>query len=591
MATEFKLPELGENIESADIIKVMISEGDKVEKDQNVIEIETDKATVEVPSEVSGTVKKVNVKEGDSAKVGDVIFTVEEGEEDGEEKEDKPEKKEESSGKKEDDKAEEDEVESSGEKKDEDKEENAEAKVDSDDDDEDEESGEDKGGGNLEFKVPDLGENIESADVIKVLVSEGDEIETDDPVIEIETDKATVEVPSEVSGKITKLNVKEGDKVKVDDLILVVESSGKSSSKKEKTEKQKDKTEKPEEKKKEKPKEEKREEVKKEEKSESSQKTKAESKYEPTVKSSDMPKKIAPAAPSVRRFAREIGIDIHQVSGTGPGGRISIEDVKLHSKNMNEKISKGGGGFGIPQEALPDFSKFGEINREKMSNIRRKTAEHLSYAWATIPHVTQFDKADITETEKLRKQFGKKVEEAGGKLTVTAILLKIIGSALKTFPQFNASVDMNNKEIIYKKYINVGIAVDTDRGLIVPVVRDVDKKNIIDLSLELTEIAEKARNKKVTLEDMQGGNFSISNLGGIGGTYFTPVVNSPESAILGVSRGAYEPVYKDGEFVPRLMLPLSLSYDHRIIDGADAIKFLRWVSTALEQPFKMLLEG
>ena len=577
MATEFKLPELGENIESADIIKVMISEGDKVEKDQNVIEIETDKATVEVPSEISGTVKKVNVKEGDSAKVGDVIFTVEENET--EEKKEEPEgkdkvgdEKEEDSEKEADEKTESEEVEQKEESEDKESDEEEEMKR--------------SGGGTEEFKVPDLGENIESADVIKVLVSEGDDIQKDDPVIEIETDKATVEVPSEVSGKITKLNVKEGDKVKVGDVILVIESSGTGGNKEAGTKKKSEQKEV----KKVEPKKEEKKELKKEEKS-SGKEIKQETKYQPTVKSSDMPKKIAPAAPSVRRFAREIGIDIHQVSGTGPGGRISIEDVKVHSKNMNEKIAKGGGGFGIPQEALPDFAKFGEIEREKMSNIRRKTAEHLSYAWATIPHVTQFDKADITETEKLRKQFGKKVEEAGGKLTVTAILLKIIASALKAFPQFNASVDMNNKEIIYKKYINVGIAVDTDRGLIVPVVRDVDKKNIIELSLELSEIAEKARNKKVTLEEMQGGNFSISNLGGIGGTYFTPVVNSPEVAILGVSRGAYEPVYKDGEFVPRLMLPLSLSYDHRVIDGADAIKFLRWVATALEQPFLLSLEG
>lgn len=226
-----------------------------------------------------------------------------------------------------------------------------------------------------------------------------------------------------------------------------------------------------------------------------------------------------------------------------------------------------------------------------MSNVRKKTAEHLSYAWATIPHVTQFDKADITELEELRKKFGKKVEAAGGKLTVTAILLKVISAALKVFPQFNAAVDMENKEIIYKKYYNVGIAVDTEKGLIVPVIKDVDKKNIVQLSVELKELSERARNKKTSLDEMQGGNFSISNLGGIGGTYFTPIVNSPEVAILGISRSAFEPVYKDGEFVPRLMMPLSLSYDHRIIDGADAIKFLRWVVEALENPFLLSLEG
>ncbi|MEN8194872.1 MAG: 2-oxo acid dehydrogenase subunit E2, partial [Bacteroidota bacterium] len=307
----------------------------------------------------------------------------------------------------------------------------------------------------------------------------------------------------------------------------------------------------------------------------------------------ELAKRAAPAAPSVRRFAREIGIDIHQVKGSGPGGRISIEDVKSFAKNINENLSKStaGAAIGISAEPLPDFSKWGDVDTQPMNNIRKKTAEHLSFAWATIPHVTQFDKADITELEKLRKQFAPKVEAVGGKLTVTAILLKVIAGALAKFPQFNASVDMGNKSIIYKKYFNIGIAVDTEKGLLVPVIRDVDKKNITQLSVELSEISVKARNNKLTLDDLQGGNFSISNLGGIGGTAFTPVVNSPEVAILGVSRGSYEPVYKDGEFVPRLMLPLSLSYDHRIIDGADAARFIRWVSEALENPFLLSLEG
>ena len=309
---------------------------------------------------------------------------------------------------------------------------------------------------------------------------------------------------------------------------------------------------------------------------------------------------MVPAAPSVRRFAREIGVDVHQVRGSGMSGRISIEDVKAYAKALNEQIQtwlpgqQGGlstGNVGVARETLPDFSKWGEIERQQMSNIRRKTAEHLSYAWATIPHVTQFDKADITDLEKLRKQFGKKVEEAGGKLTVTAVLLKVLASALKVFPQFNSSVDMEKNEIVFKKFVNVGIAVDTDRGLLVPVIRDVDKKNIIQLSVELQEVSKKARDKKLSLEDMQCGCFTISNLGGIGGTYFTPIVNSPEVAILGVSKSSYEPVYINEKFEPRLMMPLSLSYDHRIIDGADGIRFLRWIVNALENPFLLSLEG
>jgi pyruvate dehydrogenase E2 component (dihydrolipoamide acetyltransferase) len=308
----------------------------------------------------------------------------------------------------------------------------------------------------------------------------------------------------------------------------------------------------------------------------------------------DISKNVVPAAPSVRRFAREIGVDIHQVRGTGPSGRISFNDVKAYAKNINEKIERGefpAAGIGIARETLPDFSKWGIVDRQPMSNIRRKTAEHLSYSWSSVPHVTQFDKADITELEKLRGKFGKKVEAAGGKLTVTSVLLKVIASAMKVFPQFNSSVDMERNEIIYKKFYSIGVAVDTDRGLLVPVVRDVDKKNIIQLSIDLAEISRKARDKKLSLDDMQGGCFTISNLGGIGGTYFTPIVNSPEAAILGVSRSVFEPLYTDGKFEPRLMMPLSLSYDHRIIDGADAIRFLRWVINALENPFLLSLEG
>ncbi|MCF6269079.1 MAG: 2-oxo acid dehydrogenase subunit E2 [Melioribacteraceae bacterium] len=429
----------------------------------------------------------------------------------------------------------------------------------------------------LEFKLPELGENIESAEIVNVLVKAGDKVENDQIVIEIETDKATVEVPSDISGVIEEVKIKTGETIKIGSTIFIIKSDRTSeTSVSQKTESVKI--------------------------VENPIQEKEETKIVESIKKSetkDIPSqkefthKIAPAAPTTRRFAREIGIDINQVSGSGPGGRISINDVKLFSKSLNEKISNSSGGvpMGIRQEALPDFSKWGNISREPMSNIRKKTAEHLSYAWATIPHVTQFDKADITELEKMRKQFAKKVETSGGKLTVTAILLKVVASAMKVFPQFNASIDMDKKEIIYKDYFNIGIAVDTEKGLIVPVVRDVDKKNILELSKDLTDISVKARNKKVTIEDMQGGCFTISNLGGIGGTAFTPIVHGPEVAILGVSRGRYEPVYIDGEFVPRMLLPLSLSYDHRVIDGADAARFIRWISTALEQPFLLSLEG
>ena len=228
-----------------------------------------------------------------------------------------------------------------------------------------------------------------------------------------------------------------------------------------------------------------------------------------------------------------------------------------------------------------------------MRAVRRKTAEHLSAAWATIPHVTQHDQADITGLEELRKRYSKLVETAGGNLTVTAIAVKIVAAALKAFPQFNASIDLAANEIIAKKFINIGVAVDTDRGLLVPVIRDADTKNIVQLAVELSQLSEKARSRKLSLEEMQGGCFSISNLGGIGGTSFTPIVNLPEVAILGISRAKMEPVFnkETKQFEPRLMLPLSLSYDHRVIDGADGIRFLRWIADALEQPFLLALQG
>jgi pyruvate dehydrogenase E2 component (dihydrolipoamide acetyltransferase) len=288
-------------------------------------------------------------------------------------------------------------------------------------------------------------------------------------------------------------------------------------------------------------------------------------------------------------MARELGVEIDDVPGTGPDGRISIDDVKAYAKRL---IGSGQhAGSNIAAEPLPDFSRWGAIDRQPMRAVRRKTAEHLSAAWMTIPHVTQFELADVTEIEELRKRHAKLADVAGGNLTVTAVAVKVVATALKLFPQFNASIDLAAEEIVYKKYVNIGIAVDTDRGLLVPVVRDADTKNIIQLAVEIAQLSEKARTRKISLEEMQGGCFSISNLGGIGGTYFTPIIHSPEVAILGISRGRIQAVFKDGQFVPRQMLPLSLSYDHRAIDGADGMRFLRWIVDALEQPFLLALQG
>jgi pyruvate dehydrogenase E2 component (dihydrolipoamide acetyltransferase) len=426
-----------------------------------------------------------------------------------------------------------------------------------------------------EIKLPELGENIDSADIIGILVKPGDTLKMDQAIIEIETDKATVEVPSTVEGKILEVKVNEGDQIKTGDVILSVEveSNGTEVEQKESEEEEAASFD-----------------VFGEESDEKQEQDETPSE---TVQEKDQPevtKGSAPASPSVRRIAREIGVDINEVVGTGSGGRILKEDVKAHSKKMHQEEGTSVSEVKIKQEALPDFTNSGDTYRVEMTKIRKVTSDHLSYAWSTIPHVTQFDKADITQLEKARKKFNEQISGDGVKLTVTVILLKIITTALEKFPQFNSSIDMETKEIIYKNYFNVGIAVDTEHGLIVPVVKDVDKKNLTELSNEINELASKAREKKISLDEIQGGCITITNLGGIGGTAFTPVVNSPEVAILGVSKSSYEPVYNGyGVFEPRLMLPLSLSYDHRIIDGADAVRFLNWVVEALEQPLKVLL--
>ncbi len=550
MVTEFKLPELGENIETADVLNVLVNPGDKIEKDQGVIEIETDKATIEVPSSTAGIVHEVLIKSGEKVKVGQTLIKIDDGGNSQisfiETKKTEPKQ----------------EI-----KNPETTQEKTPASVPQKQSNE---------GQIVEMKLPELGENIDAADILTVLVKPGDSIEKNQSILEIETDKATIEVPATLSGTVTEVLIKSGEKAKVGQTLIKVQTNTISFV-------------------------EERPVQQKIAHSEKTGTTVATEKQVPKgERESILPyerdqqppilKGAAPAAPSVRRIARELGVDINKVSGTGTSGRISMDDVKAFVKKLNEG-RESQPTFGVKYEPLPDFVKFGEVEKKSMSNIRSKTAEHLSYAWASIPHVTQHDKADITELEKVRKTFNPRIEKSGGKLTVTAILLKIISSALKVFPQFNSSIDMEKKEIIYKKFFNIGIAVDTEHGLIVPVIKNVDRKNLIELSIELNTIAEKARLRKISLEELQGGCFTITNLGGIGGTSFTPIINSPEVAILGVSRSSFEPVFNEGKFEPRLMLPLSLSYDHRIIDGADAARFLRWVCEALEQPIKLLIEG
>ena len=470
-----------------------------------------------------------------------------------------------------------------------------------------------------EFKVPELGENVAGGDVTSILVKVGDTIAVDQPVLELETDKATVEVPSSVAGRVTDIKVKPGDKVNVGAVVLVVED-GASEAESPKAEAPKAESPEPERPKPESPKAEKAKdkvvsmparqaaESKATPRAEAAEAQATVKSQTPTPKSQAPTPKAskpaagyaaAPAAPSVRRLAREVGVNIDEVQGSGPDGRISEEDVKEHARRILSSLPSLGGSAAASPGAvavrlaapLPDFSRWGEIERQPMSNIRRTTSDRLSHAWTTIPHVTQFDKADITAMEELRKKYREQVTAAGGNLTVTAMLVKVVATAVKQFPQFNASLDPQSNEIIFKKYVNVGVAVDTDRGLLVPVVRNVDRKNISEIAVDVHQLAEKARSRKLTLEEMSGGGITISNLGGIGGTYFTPIVNWPEVAILGVSRGIVESVWRSDKFEPRQLLPLSLSYDHRVIDGADAMRFLRWVVEAIEQPFLLSLLG
>jgi len=579
---EFKLPELGENIEQGDLVRLMVAPGATVSAGQSVMELETDKAVVEVPSSVSGTVQEIRVKEGDKIKVGQVIFTVD----------------------------------------------GAEARASQQPATQATAAAPPPvpqkpttvstppapvaaapvasapaiatASGPSEFKLPELGENISQGDLVRLMIAPGTKVSEGQPVMELETDKAVVEVPSSVSGVVKEIQVKEGEKIKVGQVIFTLE--GGASAQAETTRARNAPVE-----------------------HVSGQHgarlafqaaIRAEGKTEEQALPPDQPRLAAPvfsmpvqlgkvagtehrqaipAAPHVRRFAREVGVDIYEVKGTGPGGRISEDDVKGYAKALLSAAATAAqappraGHFAQPQ--LPDFAKWGKVERVSMRGVRRKTAEHLAEAWNTIPHVTQHDRADITELEQLRARFAPKAEEAGGKMTVTAIALKVCSAALKVFPQFNASIDIEKEEIVYKQYISIGVAADTDRGLLVPVIRDVDKKNIVELAVELSQLSKKARDKKLTPADMEGGTFTITNLGGIGGVGFTPIVNHPEVAILGLSRSRMEPEWVNGKFEPRLILPLSLSYDHRLIDGADAARFLRWIAEAFEQPFLLSVQG
>jgi pyruvate dehydrogenase E2 component (dihydrolipoamide acetyltransferase) len=455
-----------------------------------------------------------------------------------------------------------------------------------------------------EIKIPDIAENVESGHIAGILVSKGDHVSADQSVVEVETDKATTDIPSPYEGEVVEIKVSQGDEVKVGQVIMVIEVGEGQEGGDEKEDGEKEKEHKG----KVKPKakdngaddedtddedtddevtddevtddqiSEKQDED--DEDGEDGEDGKEKEEQDIAEKKKTDPSDI-PASPSVRRMAREMEVDLTQIEGSGPGKRITAEDVEKAASGKKSDRPR-------TSTKLPDFSQWGPTSREPMNNVRKITARSLQESWGITPQVTQFDEADVTNLEQFRQQHAQRVEKQGGKLTVTALLLKLSAFALQKFPRFNASVDLENEEIIYKHYCHISIAVDTPQGLLVPVIRDVDKKPLVQLSVELTDIAERARNKKIKPEELQGGNFTLSNLGGIGGTAFSPIVYAPQVAIMGVSRSNYQPRYDGDEIKKRMILPLSLSYDHRIIDGVDGAKFLRWVCDVIEDPYAVL---
>lgn len=536
---EVAVPDIGEDGE-VDVIDVLVSVGDTIEKEDGLITLETDKATMDVPSTHAGTVKEVFISTGDKVKEGTVVIKLE--------------------------------VAGSGS--------SADASSSSESAPAQQESAPAAASSEtIEVAVPDIGEDGE-VDVIDVLVSAGDTVEKEDGLITLETDKATMDVPSTHAGTIKEVFIKTGDKVKQGTVVVKLETSGGGASQESAPAAEKPAA--------------KKEEPKKEA-------PKQESANRSPVPEAPAPKGNgkAHASPSVRRVAREFGVDLTLVTGTGPKNRILKEDVQAYVKaELAKPRSAASGSAPVGDNVLQivpvkpvDHSKFGEIEEQPLSRIQKISGPFLHRNWATIPHVTQFDEADITEVEEFRKEqnaYHAKVK-SGLKITPLVFVMKAVAKALEKYEVFNSSLSDDGESLIIKKFINIGIAVETPGGLVVPVIRDVNKKGIEQLSRELIETSAKAREGKLKAADMQGGTFTISSLGGIGGTAFTPIVNAPEVAILGVSKSEMKPKWNGKEFEPRLMVPLSLSYDHRVIDGAVGARFSTEVAANLTDLRRIIL--
>ncbi|WP_163577427.1 pyruvate dehydrogenase complex dihydrolipoyllysine-residue acetyltransferase [Halomonas faecis] len=537
---EIKVPDLGGS-EDVEIIDVAVSEGDEIAEEDTLITLESDKASMDVPSPYQGKLVSLAVKEGDTVSEGDVIGTVELAGEGGEEA--AP-------------------TEAPAESP------AAEAAPEA------APSGEPE---RKEIRVPDLS-GASDVPIIEVAVSAGDEVNEEDPLITLESDKASMDVPSPYQGKLVELTVKEGDTVSEGDLIGYIETAGAA-----KPEPAAQRPEKP------------------------AQTPKADEPV-PTPVGTPSPEaqmaahkprsgKLVHAGPAVRMLARELGVDLALVKPSGPKERVLKEDVHAYVKQVMagkaqapaQAAASAPGGSGIPPIPDQDFSQFGEVEEKPMGRLMKMGATNLHRSWVNLPHVTQFDEADITELEAFRKSMKAEAEAQGAKLTPLPFLIKACAFALRKFPQFNVSLKADGETVVHKKYVHIGIAVDTPDGLMVPVIRDADRKSLIELAKESVELAGKAQGKKLKREEMTGGCFTISSLGSIGGTAFTPIVNAPEVAILGVSKAQTKPVWDGQEFAPRLMMPLSLSYDHRAVNGADAARFTAFLAAALSDIRRLLM--
>ncbi|RUM79561.1 MAG: dihydrolipoyllysine-residue acetyltransferase [Candidatus Thioglobus sp.] len=507
-----ELPDIGD-FDEVEVIEILVSVGDTIAADDSIMTLESDKASMEIPSPFAGTVTQININIGDKIKQGDSLISLEitqESEESTIEEEESSEPVAETS-----------------------------TKI-------------------VPVVVPDIGD-FDEVEVIEILVSVGDELNEEDSIITLESDKASMEIPTPVSGTVSNININLGDKLKLGDLILEMQSSG--ATKAEATVKEAPSAPAP---------------------------TKpatviAPAPTENTNESvSNVPAGDSHASPSIRKLARELGVDLSKVTGTGQKGRVLDTDLKSYVKQI---ITSGATGSAIPKVPVIDFSKFGETELQPLSRINKLSGKHLSACWLNIPHVTQFDEVNIDQMEAFRQEQKAK----GVKLTPLVFIMKAVIQALKQHPRLNSALDESGENLIIKKYFNLGIAMDTPNGLVVPVIRDVDQKSLSDLATELAETSAKARDGKLKPGDMQGAGFTISSLGGIGGTQFTPIVNAPEVAILGVSRSQTKPIWDGKNFVPTLMLPLALSYDHRVIDGAQGGRFMSNLNSILQDIREILL--